>query len=149
MRRPLILWNAARHGDQPHAAAIVFRRDNPFAVEIILPLHDPDTVTNDQLRVHPGARDDEISVAIPFSRALLIDGMEEPAGEGDVRVAPHIVDSGYISLTLPLTVGGVEFYTERGPLEAFTDETLRMVPLGGEIAIADAELDRWLAGVIA
>lgn len=141
VRRPLILWNAAQHGDQPHAATILFRRDNPFAVEIILPLHDPDTVTNDRLRIHPGPRDefarnDEISVAIPFSRALLIDG-----------VAPHIVDSGYISLTLPLTAAGVEFYTERGPLEAFTDETLRMVPLGGEIAIADAELDRWLAGV--
>ncbi|MEV0826388.1 SsgA family sporulation/cell division regulator [Nonomuraea rubra] len=149
IRRRLTLWNAAAHGDQPHAATIIYRRDNPFAVEIILPLHDPDTVTNDRLCVHPGNRDDEIAVLIPFSRALLIDGMEEPAGEGDVRVEPHIVDSGYIALTLPLTREGTEFYTERGPLEAFADETLRMLPLGDEIPIADAALDRWLDGVFA
>ncbi|UBU10061.1 SsgA family sporulation/cell division regulator [Nonomuraea gerenzanensis] len=149
IRRRVTLWNAAAHGDQPHDATLIYRRDNPFAVELILPLRAPDTVTNDRLLVHPGSRNGHISVFIPFSRALLIDGLEEPAGEGAVRVEPHIVDSGYISVTLPLTADGVEFYTERAPLEAFVDETLRMLPLGGEIPIADAALDRWLAGVTA
>ncbi|MFB4275694.1 SsgA family sporulation/cell division regulator [Nonomuraea sp. MTCD27] len=149
LSRPLTLWNAARHGDQPHAATITFRRDDPFAVEIILPLWDIDMVTNDGLRVDPDSRDDMVSVLIPFSRALLIDGLEDPSGEGAVRVEPHIVDSGYITFTLPLTADGVEFYTERAPLESFVDAALRMVPLGGEMPLADRELDCWLAEVTA
>ncbi|MFI7126036.1 SsgA family sporulation/cell division regulator [Nonomuraea sp. NPDC050153] len=147
LRRPLILWAVTRDGDQPHAASIIFRRDDPFAVEIVLPLHDVDAVTNDQLRVDPDSRDDAISVVITFSRALLIDGLEAPAGEGQVRVEPHIVDSDYITIRLPLTADGVAFCTERAPLEAFVDATYRMVPLGGEKRLAAKELDRWLAEV--
>lgn len=148
IRRRVTLWNAAAHGDQPHDATLIYRRDHPFAVELILPLRDPGAVTNDRLLVHPGNRD-EISVFIPFSRALLIDGLEVPSGEGAVRVEPHIVDTAYVSVTLPLTCDGVEFYTERAPLEAFVYDTLRMLPTGAEIPIADAALDRWLAGVTA
>jgi hypothetical protein len=149
LNRPLLLWNAARHSDKPYAATIVYRRDDPFAVEIILPLHDLDTVTNDDLRVHPGSRDDEISVLIPFSRALLVDGLEAPAGEGVVRVAPHEDDSDYIVVTLPLTAAGVAFYVERAALEAFVDATFRLVPLGGEVRLVDRDLGRWLSGVFA
>jgi hypothetical protein len=148
IHKPLILWNAARHGDQPYAATIVYRQADPYAVEIVLPLHDVDAVTNDRLRVDPDSRDDAISVVITFGRALLLDGLDAPAGEGSVRVEPHIVD-GYITFTLPLTADGVEFYAEREPLEAFVDATCRMVPLGGEYDGAVDELDRWLAGVIA
>lgn len=117
IRRPLILWNATQAGDQPSAATIIFRRDDPFAV------------------------------VITFSRALLIDGLEAPAGEGAVRVEPTATDFDFITFTLPLTADGVRFYAERGPLEAFVDATYQIVPLGSELLLASKELDMWLIGV--
>lgn len=132
LRRPLILWNAARHGDKPYAASIIYRTDDPFAVTILFPTH----------------RGSDVQEFV-LGRALLIDGLEAPAGEGVVRVEPHIIDQDYISITLPTTSDGVEFYTSRAGLESFVDATLRRVPLGGELAPAASALDRWLAGVTA
>jgi hypothetical protein len=149
MERRILLWDASRHGIEPNRCTLTFRRDDPFAVDLVFPVRDTTKVTNDQLRVHPDSRDDAISVVITFSRTLVIDGMEAPAGHGTVRIEPHIVDRDYITITLPLTVEGVEFYTERRALEAFVDATCRMVPLGGELAPAGRELDRWLAEVTA
>jgi len=149
LERRLLLWDASRHGIEPYRCTLVFRRDDPFAVDLVFPVRDITKVTNDELRVHPDSRDDAISVVVTFSRALLIDGLEAPAGVGEVRVEPHIVDRDYITITLPLTADGVEFYTERRSVEAFVDATCRMVPLGREPAMAGGELDRWLAEVTA
>lgn len=149
IRRPLILWRADRHGDKPYAASIIYRRDDPYAVTIALPLRPDDIDTAiDDLRVADSGGD-SISVLISFARELLIDGCEAPCGEGTVRVEPHILDLAYVTITLPVTVDGVEFYTDRPPLESFTDATLQMVPSGGEPALVDQDLNRWLAGVLA
>ncbi|MFI7470540.1 SsgA family sporulation/cell division regulator [Nonomuraea sp. NPDC049646] len=149
VERQLLLWDASRHGVEPYRCTLVFRRADPFAVDLVFPVRDITKVTNDQLRVHPDSRDDAISVVITFSRTLVIDGMEAPAGAGTVRIEPHIVDRDYITITLPLTAAGVEFYAERRSLEAFVDATCRMVPLGAELAPAGRELDRWLGEVSA
>ncbi|MEV0993382.1 SsgA family sporulation/cell division regulator [Nonomuraea sp. NPDC050202] len=132
LRRPLILWDPSRHDDQPYTASIIFRRDDPYAVTILIPDHD----TN---KMH------EVVIA----RALLIDGLMEPTGElGFAYVEPHAVQE-YVTLTLPLRNGLRELYAERVPLESFRDATCRMVPLPEQRPIAQADLERWLAGVAA
>jgi hypothetical protein len=130
IRRPLTLWDASRHGDQPYAATLIFREADPFAVALVIPDHDADGVHE-----------------VVFSRALLIDGLEAPCGEpGFAQIEPHAV-SDYITLTLPIAGGQRELYAERSALEAFVDESFVLVLLGGEREPAAAELDRWLAEV--
>jgi len=129
IHRPITLWDATRHSDQPHHAEIFYQVPDPFAVRILIP--------------NPGGRAHEVA----FSRALLIDGLEWRAGEGVVEVAVHEDDPDYIVLTLRSVAGGMTFYAERAQLEAFVDATFRLVPLGGELALARQELDCWLAEV--
>lgn len=105
---------------RPYCAVLSYRAADPYAVHLTLPRHD-----------QPGAR------TMPFGRALFIDGLEKPSGDGVVRVEPHIVDRDYTALTLPVTRDGSQFYAERAPLERFLDATLRIVPLGGESARID------------
>ncbi|YCK35203.1 SsgA family sporulation/cell division regulator [Actinomadura sp. ATCC 39365] len=132
LRRPLVLWDVSNHDTTSFAASIIYRPNDPFAVTIMVSAH--------------GAGDAQEFV---FSRALLIDGLEQPTGDGTVRVEPHAAASNYVIVTL--TVGGTrrEFFAERAPLESFIDNSLRRVPLGGELAPASRELDRWLAEVTA
>jgi hypothetical protein len=130
IHRPLILWDAAKHGDDPYDAWIVYRADDPFAVTILIPDCDG---------VHE----------VVLGRDLLIDGLEEPTGEpGFPRVEPHGVRD-YSTLTLPVGDGLRELYAERAEMEAFLGETCRMVPLNKQRPIARAELDRWLSEVTA
>ncbi|WP_188188083.1 SsgA family sporulation/cell division regulator [Nonomuraea sp. SYSU D8015] len=127
---PILLWNAARHSDEPYTATIVYRSDDPFAVEIVIPDHDG---------VHE----------VVLYRDLLIDGLEKPTGEsGFPLVKPHAVRD-YITLTVPCRGGLRELYAERDAVEAFLEKTCRMVPLNRQRPIARAELDRWLAEVTA
>ncbi|WP_165969581.1 SsgA family sporulation/cell division regulator [Nonomuraea terrae] len=128
VHRPAILWVADRHDEQPYAASLVYRLSDPFAVELVLPRGDGRHVTK-----------------VLFGRALLIDGLEKPTGDGAVRIEPHIVDSDYITLTLPLNGRRQELYAERVKLEAFIDATFRLVPLGREKDLID--LDGWLLEV--
>jgi Streptomyces sporulation and cell division protein, SsgA len=129
IHRPLPLWDAARYGDEPYDAWIVYRAADPFAVTLLLP--GPDGVHE-----------------VVFGRALLIDGLEWPSGEGMVRVEPHEDDPDYLILW-PTSRRDVLFYVERAQVEKFIDATYRVVPLGGELPLADKELDRWLAEVTA
>lgn len=124
--KPLTLWDEPR---DPHAAALIYRPSDPFAVELNMP------------RVNRDA------VSVLFDRGLLIDGLAEPVGEGDVRIAPGDAD-GWISLTVPVDGERVEFYGARKVIDAFLDATLRRVPSGGELAPAAEDLDRWLAGAL-
>jgi hypothetical protein len=132
MQKFLLLWAADRPDVEPYNACLTYRKDDPFAVELLLP-----------------SQEDTGTGSVFFSRALLIDGMETPTGEGRVRVEPHIVDRDYITISLLLEVGWREFYAERAALAKFIDATFRRVPLGGELKTAARELDRWLAEVSA
>ncbi|MFK0289134.1 SsgA family sporulation/cell division regulator [Streptomyces sp. NPDC090442] len=83
-----------------------------------------------------------------FGRELLLDGLNHPAGEGDVRVepsSPERLSDVYISLQV-----GPEralFRASAPPLIAFLDRTDRIVPLGKEEVCdtLEATLDRILA----
>ncbi|MGI5287998.1 SsgA family sporulation/cell division regulator [Nonomuraea polychroma] len=127
VRRPVTLWDAARHGDEPYMATITFRADDPYAVELDIPRR---------------------GVTVTFARDLIIDGLAWPSGDGVVRVEPHEDDSDYLILW-PTVRRDRVFYAERDAVEAFLEETCRMVPLNRQRPIARAELDRWLAEVTA
>ncbi|WP_219471281.1 SsgA family sporulation/cell division regulator [Nonomuraea rhizosphaerae] len=128
IRELVLLWDAADPDDKPYAAMLGYRADDPFAVTLLMPSHDSDDVTE-----------------IVFARELLIDGLEQPTGAGEVRVEPHIVDRDYITLTC----AGRQLFTERVVLERFVAATCALVPSGSECARVNRDLERWLAEAIA
>ncbi|WP_433519015.1 SsgA family sporulation/cell division regulator [Nonomuraea sp. CA-143628] len=128
LRRSLLLWDAADHDAKPYTATFIYRVCDPFAVRLLVPDHGTNKVAE-----------------VVFARVLLIDGFTAPTGDGAVRVEPHIVDRDYMTLTLPTTRDGKEFYTERRPLQEFVIDTCAVVPSGSERPRVNAELDRWLA----
>lgn len=130
IRRPLILWDADDHDAKPYTCTIIYRPADPFAVRLLVPDHDNGDIAE-----------------ILFARDLLLIGIHEPAGEGAVRVEPHIVDRDYMTLTLPATRDGKEFYTDLAPLQEFVDDTCVLVPSGSELPQVNVDLDRWLTGV--
>ncbi|MFP3989281.1 SsgA family sporulation/cell division regulator [Streptomyces sp. E11-3] len=87
-----------------------------------------------------------------FSRELLVDGINEPCGDGDVRIAPDGPEP-LADAVIRLQVGADQALFRSGiaPLIAFLDRTDKLVPLGQERALADFErhlddaLDRILA----
>ncbi|WP_433516492.1 SsgA family sporulation/cell division regulator [Nonomuraea sp. CA-143628] len=131
VRRSILLWDASGNDERPYRCFLIYRKRDPFAVTLLVPDH---TTTGKVTEV-------------VFERGLLIEGFDQPAGDGAVRVEPHIVVREYTSLTLPVTRDGKEFYTERAPLEDFITETCALVRCGSELPQVNAELDRWLAGV--
>lgn len=78
-----------------------------------------------------------------FARDLLIDGLYEPAGEGDVVVFPFIdPETGSAVTVLGLRSPDGEFMAQvpQQVLQAFVRAMLASVPLGAESALVD--LDR-------
>ncbi|MFJ8081587.1 SsgA family sporulation/cell division regulator [Streptomyces sp. NPDC096205] len=87
-----------------------------------------------------------------FGRELLIDGVGQPSGEGDVRVAPVEPESlGEVLIRLQVGSDQALFRSSTAPLVAFLDRTDKLVPLGQETSLADFDthldeaLDRILA----
>ncbi|MEV5509151.1 MULTISPECIES: SsgA family sporulation/cell division regulator [Streptomyces] len=88
-----------------------------------------------------------------FARELLLDGLSQPSGEGDVHIAPasaqHLSD---VFIRLQVGGEGALFRAGAAPLVAFLDRTDRVAPLGEEHSVADfdyelaAALDSILAG---
>ncbi|MBC9714170.1 SsgA family sporulation/cell division regulator [Streptomyces sp. TRM66268-LWL] len=87
-----------------------------------------------------------------FSRELLVDGINNPCGEGDVHIAPHGSDP-LCDALIRLQVGTDQalFKVSIAPLIAFLDRTDRLVPLGQERALADFDthLDEALGRILA
>lgn len=126
----LLLRDTERNDPVPYAATLTWHKTDPYAVELVLEMHDLTTRR------------------FTFARDLLIDGINEPVGEdGFLQVGPHIVD-GYVTFVLPFD-GGREFCAERAPVDTFLDRMCRAVPSIGAHAQAVEDLDRWLAEVIA
>ncbi|MFC4122040.1 SsgA family sporulation/cell division regulator [Nonomuraea zeae] len=130
VRKPIILWEAAAGDQRPYFCLLIYRRSDPFAVTLLVPDHTTNKVTE-----------------VVFDRGLAIEGLDQPAGVGAVRIEPHLLDPLYSTYTLPLTPGGTEFFAERAPLEDFVLDTCALVPSGTERPQVTAALDRWLAGV--
>ncbi|MEU8520434.1 SsgA family sporulation/cell division regulator [Streptomyces sp. NBC_01216] len=75
-----------------------------------------------------------------FGRELLLDGINGPSGDGDVRIAPTDPE-GLSDVTIRLQVGGDQalFRVSAPPLVAFLDRTDKIVPLGQERTLGDFE----------
>ncbi|WP_175411379.1 SsgA family sporulation/cell division regulator [Streptomyces sp. TRM64462] len=87
-----------------------------------------------------------------FGRELLVDGINEPAGEGDVRIEPACPDElSDVSIRLRVGVDQAVFRASAPPLVAFLDRTDRLVPLGQESTLGDFDddLDEALGRILA
>jgi hypothetical protein len=84
-----------------------------------------------------------------FARDLLMTGLDEPAGIGDVRVWPWTTPRGdFVALALSSPDGNALFEMPRGVLVRFLRRTCVVVPQGQEAEQldVDATVTRLLAG---
>ncbi|MGW7050176.1 SsgA family sporulation/cell division regulator [Streptomyces sp. NPDC054887] len=88
-----------------------------------------------------------------FGRELLLDGLVEPCGDGDVRIEPMTGPDDHLDVRIRLQVAGDRalFRASAAPLVAFLDRTDRLVPLGRECDLGDFEenLDEALGRILA
>lgn len=86
-------------------------------------------------RVEPGEW-----VEWEFARDLLVAGLHEPAGIGDVRVRPDLsLDDELLVLELESPDGYAVVELRRGDVRRFVDATLELVPQGAESALLDLD----------
>jgi hypothetical protein len=87
-----------------------------------------------------------------FGRELLLDGINGPAGDGDVRVEPSAPEE-LSDVHIRLQVGGDHalFRAGAAPLVAFLDRTDKLVPLGQEWTLGefDEHLEDALGRILA
>ncbi len=81
-----------------------------------------------------------------FARELLVDGLTEPAGLGDLRVRPD-EDPDLLLLEIRAPSGNATFVLDRDDIEDFLDATLELVAAGAESTHFD--IDRLLAELTA
>ena len=89
------------------------------------------------------------TVGWSFARELLLTGLEEPAGIGDVRVWPWTTPRGdYVALALSSPDGNALFEVPRGVLVRFLRRTCVVVPRGreSEYLDVDAAVNRLVTG---
>jgi hypothetical protein len=68
-----------------------------------------------------------------FARDLLVTGLTEPSGLGDVRVRPDLSeDEAMLTLEIESPDGYASFQLERDDVQSFIDSTFELVPLGAE-----------------
>lgn len=82
-----------------------------------------------------------------FARDLLIAGLDEPSGEGDLHIAPHPADEDVLLLEIHSPSGSATFELDRADTEDFLAHTLELVPGGTESTHFD--IDRLLAELTA
>ncbi|ARH89033.1 hypothetical protein STRMOE7_00245 [Streptomyces sp. MOE7] len=92
-----------------------YRSDDPYAVETVFAHGD-------------------LSVSWTFARDLLTDGMQERAGDGDVRVWPSTStsDGARIFIELSPPAGTALVSLPRSSVEEFLNQTTSIVPTGAE-----------------
>lgn len=90
----------------------------------------------------------EGSVHWTFARDLLIEGLDAPAGEGDVQVWPTVDADGVATTVLALSSpdGVALLQGPTRPLAMFVARMLELVPSGAESMLVD--LDRELLGLV-
>lgn len=75
-----------------------------------------------------------------FARDLLRDGLARPAGLGDVRVRPDLVDPGeLLALELESPDGHALVELKRADVERFLAASERLVPYGSEGTLVDVD----------
>ncbi|WP_320785108.1 SsgA family sporulation/cell division regulator [Streptomyces sp. CRN 30] len=106
-------------------ASLQYDRSDPFAVRMTFPA--PATLEG-------------VDVCWTFSRELLIAGLREPEGHGDVRVRPYGYDRTVLEFHAP--EGTAVVHVRSGELRRFLRATSDLVPVGTEHLQLD--LDREL-----
>jgi len=107
-------------------ATLHYDRRDPFAICMTFPA--PATLEG-------------VEVCWTFARELLSTGMEEPMGQGDVRVRPYGYERTVLEFHAP--EGTAVVHVRTGELQHFLDRTTELVPVGTEHLQFD--LDRDLA----
>ncbi|WP_328446238.1 MULTISPECIES: SsgA family sporulation/cell division regulator [unclassified Amycolatopsis] len=75
-----------------------------------------------------------------FARELLVEGLDEPAGLGDVRVRPDLSeDEDFLTLEIESPDGYASFELEIEDVRTFLDASYELVPLGEEGAYFDVD----------
>ncbi|MER7490718.1 SsgA family sporulation/cell division regulator [Streptomyces sp. NPDC126497] len=96
-------------------ATLHYDRDDPFAVRMTFPA--PATLEG-------------VEVCWTFARELLAAGMQEPEGQGDVRVRPYGYDRTVLEFHAP--EGTAVVHVRSGELRRFLEATGELVPTGLE-----------------
>jgi hypothetical protein len=105
-------------------AKLRYDRRDPFAVRMTFPA--PATLEG-------------VDVCWTFSRELLLAGMREPEGHGDVRVRPYGYDRTVLEFHAP--EGTAVIHVRSGELRRFLEATSELVPLGLEHLQLDLDHD--------
>lgn len=113
----------------PVAARLTYRTDDPFAVH---------------MDFHLGMSS---TVHWVFARELLTEGVFRPCGQGDVRVWPSRAGARtLLCLALSSPDGDVLLEAPAGPVSAWLERTMRVVPPGEEDG--EFDLDAALAALL-
>lgn len=103
-------------------ATLRYDRADPYAVSMSFP---------------PPATLEGVEVSWAFSRELLAEGMEGPAGLGDVHVRPYGYDRTVVEFRAPEGVAVVHVRTEE--VRRFLERAQHLVPAGREHQYVDWE----------
>ncbi|MFI6603758.1 SsgA family sporulation/cell division regulator [Nonomuraea sp. NPDC050536] len=87
-----------------------------------------------------GAGPEGETVLYRFARHLLVEGLDQVAGECDVLVAPHPEDPDWLTITLRPGPGKrTVVYVPSRRVEKFITSTYDMVPMGREHELVDVD----------
>ncbi|NSC21931.1 SsgA family sporulation/cell division regulator [Streptomyces albus subsp. chlorinus] len=96
-------------------ARLSYRTNDPYAVHVVFHIHS------------------ETPVHWTFARELLLEGVDQPSGDGDVRVWPtRVGEREVVCLALSSPHGDALLEAPSPVLAAWLDRTLRVVPSGSE-----------------
>ncbi|MFD7713872.1 SsgA family sporulation/cell division regulator [Streptomyces sp. NPDC059785] len=105
-------------------ATLHYDRSDPFAVRMTFPA--PATLEG-------------VEVCWTFGRELLVSGMEQPEGNGDVRVRPYGYDRTVLEFHAP--EGTAVVHVRSGEVRTFLERTTELVPYGLEHLQVDLDHD--------
>lgn len=105
-------------------ATLRYDREDPYAVSMAFP---------------PPATLEGVEVSWAFARELLAQGVERPAGDGDVRLRPYGYDRTVVEFHAPEGVAMVHVRTSE--LRRFLERSQHLVPAGREHQYLDWDRD--------
>ncbi|WMX44164.1 SsgA family sporulation/cell division regulator [Streptomyces roseicoloratus] len=106
------------------AATLRYDRQDPYAVSMAFP---------------PPATLEGVEVSWAFARELLVQGVDGPAGVGDVRLRPYGYDRTVVEFHAPEGVAMVHVRTSE--LRSFLERSQHLVPHGREHQYVDWDQD--------
>ncbi len=108
------------------AASLRYDTSDPYAVHVTF---------------HTGGAGDDTQVVWTFARQLIVDGLDAPAGIGDVRVWPGSSGGAVVALALCSPSGEALFEVPRQALADFLARTCAEVPVGYEDRYIDIDAE--------